>query len=212
MPLLDKHAYDNGLTSLAEADRIFLTSAEPANFAAVSGLTLATKTTPTIGSVGDGSPNGRSRLWDAITDMAANVAGDASHWAAVDNANSRLLATSDLSAVQAIVLGTPVRLTAAGLRFPDTSGWFMDGLYDFGFNALVNNSNLLHFCSSLPTTFAGVTAVSLGTKTNPVFGASTANAGGYQSVMTAFTDGVGTTTGTVSHIAVTDTKIGRAHV
>ena len=64
---------------------------------------------------------------------------------------------------------------------------------------------ILHLCSSEPTNFAGVAAVTLGNKAAPTVGAQANGAVSGRSVSIAtFTDGTITATGTATHWAFVD--------
>ena len=64
---------------------------------------------------------------------------------------------------------------------------------------------VLHICSAEPTTFAGVSTVTLGNKTAPVIGAQAdASPDGRSVSIAAFTDGTVAATGTATHWALVD--------
>jgi hypothetical protein len=79
-------------------------------------------------------------------------------------------------------------------------------VFDNGEVTLTNaTSKVLHICSSQPANFAGVAAVSLGTKSGPTVsspGARTPT--GRKVTISAITDGAVSSTGTASHFALVD--------
>lgn len=107
MPYLNDRVIDNGLASLkAEADKIYVCSAEPATFtAAISTNALGNKNFgagSVFGAIAARSPNGRKLTSVAVTDGSTTLTGTATHFATVDSANSRLLAAATLSASQVV--------------------------------------------------------------------------------------------------------------
>lgn len=120
MAYLNDRVYDNGLTVLdTEANVLHICSALPTTYAqATSTYTLGNKATPTVSAPGAGTPNGRQVTVSEITDGTVTGTGTASHWALVDTANSRLLASEALSATQAVTNGNEFRLTSFTVRIP----------------------------------------------------------------------------------------------
>jgi hypothetical protein len=121
MAYLNDRVLDNGLTVLdTEANRLDICSQEPATYAeATSTYTLGNKTSLSVGSPGDASPNGRKVTVAAITDGTVTGTDDATHWAITDTANSRLLAAGSLSAGQLVTSGNTFTLAAFDVRIPD---------------------------------------------------------------------------------------------
>jgi hypothetical protein len=123
MPFLADRVYDNGLTVLdTEANALYICNAEPASYAAATttnalGAALAGNFTG-IGAPAAGTPNGRQVTVNAITNGSVTTTGTASHYAIVDTVNSRLLATSSLTATQAVTSGNTFTLTAFTIRIP----------------------------------------------------------------------------------------------
>lgn len=69
--------------------------------------------------------------------------------------------------------------------------------------SVLSGATVLHICSAEPTTFAGIAAVSLGSKANPTVGApANRSGGGRQVTVSAFTDGSITANGTATHYAL----------
>jgi len=122
MPFLHDRVYDNGLTVLdTEANALHICNLEPSTFAsATTTNSLGNKALAAggIGAPGAGTPNGRQVTVAAITDGSVTGTGTASHWAIVDTANSRLLATNALSATQAVTSGNVFTLGSFTIRIP----------------------------------------------------------------------------------------------
>ena len=123
MALIADRVLDGGLTILdTEVNKLCICSAEPTTYTeANSTYLLGAKTSPTVGSPEDASPNGRKVVVSAITDGAISANGTASHWALVDTGNSRLLAAGSLSSTQAVTNGNVFTLTAIDIRIPDAA-------------------------------------------------------------------------------------------
>ena len=115
---------DLGLNVLdTEADKIVLCSQEPTTFTeANSTYKLGEKSfsaAAAFGSPANGSPNGRKVSSTAITDGSVTATGTATNWAAIDTANSRLLAVGSLSASQAVTSGNTFSLPSFDIRLPN---------------------------------------------------------------------------------------------
>lgn len=120
MALVADYCLDAALAKVQEANSLHICSQEPTTYAgATSTYTLGNKASPTIGAVGDGSPDGRKVTVSAITDGTVTTSGTATHWALVDTANSRLLATNSLASSQVVTSGNPFTLAAFNIRFKD---------------------------------------------------------------------------------------------
>ncbi|MDI6770104.1 MAG: hypothetical protein QMD04_10585, partial [Anaerolineales bacterium] len=63
-------------------------------------------------------PSGRKVTVPSISDGAVTATGTATHYAVVDTANSRLLATGALSASQVVTNGNTFTLTAFDIGIP----------------------------------------------------------------------------------------------
>ena len=121
MATLNNRVFDNGLTVLdTEANAIHITSAEATTYAAAtSTLTLGNSTSLSIGAPQDRTGVGREVVVAAITDGSVTGTGTATHYAIVDTANSRLLATGSLTASQAVTSGNTFTLTSVSIGIPD---------------------------------------------------------------------------------------------
>lgn len=114
------YCLDALLAKVQEANALVLCSQAPTTYTeANTTYKLGTKTSPTIGSPADASPDGRKVTVSAITDGTVNSAGTATHLALIDTVNSRLLVHQALSASKALVTGSPFTLTAFDVRQPD---------------------------------------------------------------------------------------------
>ena len=120
MATLDNRVFDNGLTVLdTEANAIHVTSAEANSFANVAAVTLGNSTSLSIGAPADRAGGGREVVVAAITDGSVTGTGTATHYAIVDAANSRLLATSTLTASQSVTSGNTFTLSSVAIGIPD---------------------------------------------------------------------------------------------
>lgn len=120
MATLDNRVFDNGLTVLdTEANAIHITSSEATSFANVSSVTLGNSTSLSIGAPQDRVGGGRQVVVAAITDGSVTGTGTATHYAIVDSANSRLLATGSLTASQAVTSGNTFTLSSVSIGIPD---------------------------------------------------------------------------------------------
>ena len=120
MATLDNRVFDNGLTVLdTEANAIHITSAEASSFANVASVTLGNSTSLSIGAPQDRSGGGREVVVAAITDGSVTGTGTATHYAIVDTVNSRLLATSTLTASQSVTSGNTFTLSSVAVGIPD---------------------------------------------------------------------------------------------
>lgn len=120
MAYLNDRVLDNGLQVLTnETTHLHLCSQEPATFAeATSTYTLGNKAGPTVGSPSARTPDGRKVTVSAISDGAVTGTGEATHYALVDNANSRLLAARLLASSQQVTDGNPFTLTSFDIGIP----------------------------------------------------------------------------------------------
>jgi len=121
MATLNNRVFDNGLTVLdTEANRIDITSQEATTYTeATSTYTLGNSTSLSIGAPADRSGGGREVTAAAISDGSVSGTGTATHFAIVDTANSRLLATGALSSSQAVTSGNTFTLASFTIGIPD---------------------------------------------------------------------------------------------
>ena len=120
MATLDNRVFDNGLTVLdTEANAIHVTSAEATSFANVAAVTLGNSTSLSIGAPADRAGGGREVVVAAIYDGSVTGTGTATHYAIVDTVNSRLLATSTLTASQSVTSGNTFTLSSIAIGIPD---------------------------------------------------------------------------------------------
>lgn len=124
MPYMIDAAYDALLNYIqTNAESLRICSAQPATYAeATSTYLLGTKTSPTVGTPADRSPNGREITVSAISDGSITVSGTASHWALVkDSATSALLCAGNLSSTQGVTNGNTFTLTSFAIGVPDVT-------------------------------------------------------------------------------------------
>jgi len=121
MATLNNRVFDQGLSVLdLEADQIHVTSQEATSYAeAITTYTLGNSSSLSIGAPQDRTGGGREVVVAAISDGAITGTGTATHYAIVDTANSRLLATSTLTASQAVTDGNTFTLSAVAIGIPD---------------------------------------------------------------------------------------------
>jgi len=121
MATLNDRVFDNGLTVLdTEANAIHITSQEATTYAnATSTYTLGNSTSLSIGAPQDRTGGGREVVVAAISDGSVTGTGTATHYAIVDTANSRLLATGSLSASQSVTSGNTFTLSSVTIGIPD---------------------------------------------------------------------------------------------
>jgi hypothetical protein len=121
MATLNNRVFDQGLSVLdLEANQIHVTSQEATTYAeAITTYTLGNSSSLSIGAPQDRTGGGREVVVAAISDGAITGTGTATHYAIVDTANSRLLATSTLTASQAVTNGNTFTLSAVAIGIPD---------------------------------------------------------------------------------------------
>ena len=121
MATLNDRVFDNGLTVLdTEATKIVITSQEATTYTeANSTYALGDSTSLSIGAPADRAGGGREVTVAAITDGSVTGTGTATHYAIVDTVNTRLLATSTLTASQAVTTGNTFTLSSVAIGIPD---------------------------------------------------------------------------------------------
>ena len=121
MAILDNRVFDNGLTVLdTEANKILITSQEATTFTEANATyALGNSTSLSIGAPADRAGGGREVVVAAITDGSVTGTGTATHYAIVDTVNSRLLATSTLTASQSATSGNTFTLSSVAIGIPD---------------------------------------------------------------------------------------------
>ena len=123
MAFLNDRVFDNGLTTLdTEANAIHVTSQEAVDYTeATSTYTLGNSTSLSIGAPADRDGGGRKVAVAAISDGSITGTGTVTHYAIVDTANSRLLATAALTASQSVTNGNTFTLATFDIGIPDPS-------------------------------------------------------------------------------------------
>jgi len=121
MATLDNRVLDNGLTVLdTEANKILITSQAATTYTEANATyALGNSTSLSIGAPADRSGGGREVVVAAITDGSVTGTGTATHYAIVDTTNTRLLATSTLTAPQAVTSGNTFTLSYIAIGIPD---------------------------------------------------------------------------------------------
>lgn len=121
MAFLADRVFDLGLNVLdTEADAIHVTSQEATTYAeATSTYTLGNSSSLSIGAPADRTGGGRKVTVAAISDGSITGTGTVTHYAIVDTANSRLLATAALTASQSVTSGNTFTLATFDIGIPD---------------------------------------------------------------------------------------------
>lgn len=121
MPSLNDRVFDNGLTVLdTEASHLYITSQEATTYTqAATTYALGVKATPTVSAPADRTGGGREVTVSAITDGSVTASGTATHYALVDQTNSRLLAAGALTASQGVTNGNQFTLSSFKIGIPD---------------------------------------------------------------------------------------------
>lgn len=121
MATLNNRVFDSGLSVLdTEANKIVITSQEATTYTEANATyALGNSTSLSIAAPSDRSGGGREVVVAAITDGSVTATGTATHYAIIDTTNSRLLATSTLSASQAVTSGNSFTLASFTIGIPD---------------------------------------------------------------------------------------------
>ena len=121
MATLNDRVFDNGLTVLdTEANKIIITSQEATTYTEANATyALGDSTSLSVGAPADRAGGGREVTVAAITDGSVTATGTATHYAIVDTSNTRLLATSTLTASQSVTSGNTFTLSSVAIGIPD---------------------------------------------------------------------------------------------
>tara|TARA_R110000803_G_scaffold3886_3_gene13300 strand:+ start:3693 stop:4064 length:372 start_codon:yes stop_codon:yes gene_type:complete len=121
MAYLNDRVFDEGLSTLdLEANAVHVTSAEATTYTeATSTYTLGLSSSLSIAAPSDRTGGGRKVAVSAISDGTVTGTGTVTHYALVDTANSRLLATAALTASQSVTNGNTFTLATFDIGIPD---------------------------------------------------------------------------------------------
>jgi len=124
MGKLESRVLDMGLDVLdTEATDIVICSAMPTSYAEANATyALGRKVFGAgacFGSPADAVPNGRKVVSAAVADGMVEASGDATHWAAIDTVNTRLLAAGELAAAVTVTMGNDFTLGSFEITVPD---------------------------------------------------------------------------------------------
>lgn len=121
MASLNDRVFDNGLSVLdTEANKITITSAEATTYTEGNAtFALGNTTTVSVSAPADRTGGGRKVTVSAVSDGSVTGNGTATHYAILDTANSRLLATGSLTATQVVTSGNTFTLSAFDIGIPD---------------------------------------------------------------------------------------------
>jgi len=109
----------DGLTGVADANRLVLCNAQPTTFTEANvTFMVAFKATPTIGAPENLAGGGRKVVVSAITDGTVDSSDTVTWLALVDTVGSRIIAHRQLSASKALTTGTPFTLPAFDIGIP----------------------------------------------------------------------------------------------
>lgn len=101
-----------------EADRLYLCSGAPADFAGIAAVTLGVKNSLNVGAPADGTPDGRQVTIAAFTDGSVSASGIATNYAVVNVAASRLLAVGRIAS-QSVTAGNTFGMPNTTITFRD---------------------------------------------------------------------------------------------
>lgn len=123
MPFVADRVLDLGLNVLdTEATHLYLCSAEPATYTAATSTNALGNNNfgagLVFGAPAAGSPNGRKVASAAVSAGSITATGTASHVAATDNTNLRLLGALSLAATQAVTSGNTWQMASFDIRLP----------------------------------------------------------------------------------------------
>lgn len=122
MPYINDTELDALLNSIqSNVGSLHICSQEPVDYTeATSTYTLGNKSSPSVATPTNRTPNGREIVVSAITDGSVTATGTASHWALCkDTATTRLLAAGALSSSQGVTNGNTFTLTQFAVGVPD---------------------------------------------------------------------------------------------
>lgn len=120
MAFIDSNSYDALLADIRDnAEKLVICSQEPSTYPeAATTYKLATKATPSVAAPSNKAGGGREIIFAAITDGTVNSSGTGTHWAVIDDTNSRLKASGALTSSQALTASNPFTLTSFAIGVP----------------------------------------------------------------------------------------------
>lgn len=121
MATLGDRVFDNGLSVLdLEANKILITSQEATTYTEANATyALGNSVSLSVGAPQDRTGGGREVVVAAINDGSVTGTGTATHYAIVDTAGSRLLATGALTVSQSVTSGNTFTLASFKVGIPD---------------------------------------------------------------------------------------------
>lgn len=129
MPTISDYVYDSALSKFdTEATHLYLCSAEPTTYAAATGANNGTTqfglgnkalAAGDINAPADRTGGGRKVTVAALSGGTVTSTGTATHYAIVDQTNSRLLATGSVSPSQALTSGNTFSTPTFDIGIPD---------------------------------------------------------------------------------------------
>lgn len=117
----DSDIHDAGLNLVKNnTSKLVICSQQPATYTeAASTYKLGEKSAPSISGPFAGDVSGRKITVAAISDGSVTTTGTATHFALIDDTNSRLFVAQALVASQSVTQGNPFTLTALDVEYPD---------------------------------------------------------------------------------------------
>lgn len=117
MAYINDAALDAALAEVALSTTLHVCTSQPANFAAVAGVSLGS-VAASWGAAGDATGSGRKRT---VTPGAGTYgsSGTGSHYALVDG--TRLLAAGAMAASKAVNSGDPIQVAAFDIKVNDAT-------------------------------------------------------------------------------------------
>ena len=129
MPLISDYVLDSALSKLdTEATHLYLCSAEPATYAAAIGANNGTTqfglgnkalAAGDINAPADRVGGGRKVTLAALSGGSVTSTGTATHYAIVDQTNTRLLVTGAISPTQGLTAGNTFSTPTIDIGIPD---------------------------------------------------------------------------------------------
>ena len=121
MPALHNDVFDDGLSVLNTlTENLYILKADPGlTWADIATHAVGEKATPTVSVPEDRTAGGRQVTVSAITDGDVTVTETATHFALTDDSETKILASGDLAASQAVTSGNTFTLTAITIGIPD---------------------------------------------------------------------------------------------
>lgn len=116
---LDAFLTPTSTFAINQADELYVTSAEPANYAGITAVNLAGPFTPTFTGPADGSPNGRKITVDQLSDQSVTNTGTANHVVLARGGTDDVLVQVTTTPNTALTSGGTVTIAAYDISIAD---------------------------------------------------------------------------------------------